>query len=99
MRKNIKNQLLITCKSVNLTTVSDIEFYVRQGDLFLEYEPVVIGETQMLVEIPLTDAMKLTKGRANLQFAFKDAEGNHVATEIVEVPVGDFLKEAGYDPV
>lgn len=99
MRKRIQNQLSITCKGVDLTAVTKIEFYVRQAGLFRTYMPDVVDANHMTVVIPFEDAMRLSQGKAKLQFAFVDANGNPQATDIIEVSVHDFLKEAGYDPV
>lgn len=99
MRKRIKNSLQITCEGVDLTTVSNIEFYLRQDRLFFQYSPEVISPSEMLVEVPFEDAMKLISGQVQMQFAFTDAEGNPQATEIETAAVGDLLKEAGYAPI
>lgn len=61
--------------------------------------PDVVDANHMTVVIPFEDAMRLSQGKAKLQFAFVDANGNPQATDIIEVSVHDFLKEAGYDPV
>jgi hypothetical protein len=99
MKKRIQNSLHITCEDVNLTSVSNIEFYLRQSRFFRQYTPEVISEHEMVVVIPFEDAMKLMAAAVQLQFAFTDADGNPRATEIESVPVGDLLKEAGYDSV
>ena len=51
------------------------------------------------MEIPFADAMQLETAPVQLQFAFVDGDGNPRASGIVELFVGDFLKEAGYDPL
>ena len=99
MKKRIKNSLHITCDDVDLTAVSRIEFYLRQSRFFRQYTPKVLSTHEMLVEIPFEDARMLMAADVQLQFAFVDANGNPRATEIETVPVGDLLKEAGYDPV
>ena len=99
MRGNIKNHLRITCEDVDLTTISTIEFYVKQSGFFGCYTPIVVSPTEMVVVIPLEDAKKLCPGNVKLQFAFTDAEGNPDASEIVAVKVNNLLKEVGYDPV
>ena len=99
MKKRIKNTLSIGCNDVDLTTVSNIEFYLKQSAFFRQYTPLVIDAHEMLVEIPFEDAKTLAATSVKLQFAFTDADGNHRASEIREVMVGDLLKEAGYDPV
>ncbi len=98
MRKNIKNALEILVDGIDLTTVSNIQFYVRQKPFF-EYTPEVIAADCMLVIIPLEDALQLNATQIKLQFAFVDADGNPRASGIVQIPVGELLKEAGYDPV
>ena len=99
MREKIENQLKITCEDINLTEISNIEFYVKQFVFFGCYKPTVISPTEMTVTIPFEDAKKLKDGTAELQFAFKDENGNPKASEVVVIKVGDLLKEVGYDPI
>lgn len=99
MRENIENLLKITCEDIDLTTLSDIEFYVRQTKFFGSYVPNVISSSEMTVVIPFEDAKKLTTGEVKLQFAFTDAEGNPRASDIVTETVEGLLKEVGYDPI
>lgn len=99
MREKIENQLKITCDDIDLTTLTNIEFYIKQTGFFGCYEPAVISPTEMVVIIPFEDAKKLKQGEAKLQFAFTDAEGNPNASEIVIKQVSDLLKEVGYDPL
>lgn len=99
IRSKIRNQLKITCADIDLTTLTNIEFFVKQLGFFRYYTPTVLSSTEMAVVIPYQDAMDLTKGTVDLQFAFKDAEGNPDASEIVTTNVKDLLKEVGYDPV
>lgn len=99
MRTRIKNALHITCEDVDLTTVSKIEFYIKQPGFFAQYTPEVLSANEMLVEIPFEDAMKLRPGQTKLQFAFTDENGVPRATEIEHREAGDLLKEAGYDPI
>lgn len=96
MRKNIENKLIVTCDDIDLTTLTHIEFYVRQSRFFGCYKPSVISSNKMLVIIPFEDAKKLRDGKVELQFAFTDANGTPDASEIVEYEVDDFLREVGY---
>ena len=99
----IKNNLLITLPEddpIDLTTVSNIEFYVGQVGFFRQYTPKVNGPHEMLVTIPLEDAMQLyPDSPVQLQFAFTDADGNHVPSDKKELRVKDFLKKEGYGDV
>ena len=99
MKRRIENSLSIICDDVDLETISNIEFYVRQGRFFRQYVTEVISSNEMLVRIPFEDAKVMTTAPVQLQFAFVDANGNPRSTEIAETSVGDLLKEAGYDPV
>lgn len=99
MKAKMQNSLHITCEDVDLTTISNIEFYVRQGQFFRQYTPEVVSADEMLVQIPFEDAMQLSMAGIRLQFAFTDADGNPRATEIETARAGDLLKEAGYDPI
>lgn len=99
MRKKIQNTLKITCNDVDLTKVSNIEFYVRQPNFFGCYIPSVISETEMVVVIPFEDAKKLHGDKAELQFAFSDENGTPDASNILSIGVDRLLKEVGYDPI
>lgn len=99
MREKIENQLKITCTAIDLTTLTNIEFYVKQIKFFGCYTPTVLSSTEMAVTIPVEDAMKLKHGTVELQFAFTDSNGKPDASEIVKMEVGDLLKEVGYDPI
>lgn len=99
MREKIENTLKITCSDVDLTTLTNIEFYVKQRHFFGCYTPSVVSASEMAVTIPFADAKRLTKGTAELQFAFTNAEGNPDASDVVEVEVANLLKEVGYDPI
>ena len=99
MREKIENRLKITCDDVDLTTLTNIEFYVKQLKFFGCYTPRVISSSEMLVVIPLEDAKKLKDGEAELQFAFTNADGNPDASNVRKVNVGELLKEVGYGSV
>lgn len=99
IREKIQNQLKITCEDIDLTEISNIEFYVRQFVSFFCYTPSVLSSTEMTVTIPFEDAKKLKDGEAKLQFAFVDKNGVPRASDIVTVSVRDLLKEGGYNPV
>lgn len=99
MREKIKNTIHITCTGIDLTTVTNIEFYVRQVNFFGCYSPTVISPSDMVVVIPFEDAYKLKQGNANVQFAYTDENGVPQATESNTVSVGELLKEKGYDPI
>lgn len=100
IRARIKNTLEIPVKGVDLTTLSDIEFYVKQPGFFRQYTPEVVSSGTMLLEIPYEDAMKIRpKEPVKLQFAFTDANGIPDASDVLSYESSDLLKEAGYDPI
>ncbi len=99
MKQKIKNALLIECEDVDFTKITNIEYYVRQGGVGFTYAPRVLDAHSMVVIIPYEDAMQLTVTPVRMQFAFLDEDGVPHASEPVTRPVGEFLKEAGYDPV
>lgn len=99
MRRKIQNGLMVSVEGADMEEASQIEFYVRQGQLLFTYIPQVIASDELYFEIPFEDAMQLEAAPVRLQFAFVDGEGNPRASGIVELFVGDFLKEAGYDPL
>jgi hypothetical protein len=99
MREKMKNTLKLTCNDVDLTTIRNIEFYVKQPNFFGCYVPFVSSASEMSVIIPLADAKRLTEGTVKLQFAFTYADGTPGASDVVTAEVGELLKGAGYDPV
>lgn len=98
MRQRMENDLSVTVEGVDLTTVRDLMFWVRQEKVFLEYVPEVADSGTMLVHIPREDAMGLWPGTAELQLAFTGGDGRPQASDIVRVGVERLLKEAGYGP-
>ena len=98
MKQRIENQVVITCNDVDLTTLSNLEVYIKQSHLFYQYAPDVKSSSEMLVTIPYEDAMHLKSHDVELQFAFTYPDGTHDASNVVIVPVDKLLKEAGYDP-
>lgn len=97
MRQRIENRLIITVDGVDLTTVTDILFWVRQSNTLFEYVPEVIDSETMSVTIPKEDAMKLLLSTVEMQFAFTDQDMHPAASEIVKMQVDQLLKESGYD--
>lgn len=99
IREKIRNHIKVTCEDVDLTKVTDIEFYVKQLSFVGTYTPEVISEHEMVVTIPFEDAMRLMQGTAKLQFAFVDENGVPRASDPVETKVEELLRGDGYDPV
>ena len=100
MRRRIQNNLSLTCDDVDFHTVRELQFYMRQGEIFEEYVPEVISAHQLLVTIPQADVMTLDIDEpVKLQIAFREADGTPRASEIEYILVEDLLKEAGYDPL
>lgn len=96
MRVKIENRVLITCEGVDLTTLTDIEVYIRQGYLFFQYTPEVHSASEMVVTMPFDDAKQLRPFPVRVQFAFTDETGRPDASDIVTIGVEDLLKEDGY---
>ena len=67
MKRRIQNSLSIICDDVDLETVSNIEFYVKQGRFFRQYVTEVISSNEMLVRIPFEDAKVMTTAPVQLQ--------------------------------
>lgn len=98
MRQNMENRILVCVEGVDLTRLSGLEFYMRQGSRFFQYEPEVLSETRLSVTIPCKDALKLRGLPIQLQIAFTDESGRPAASEITVCSVKELLKEDGYDP-
>jgi len=94
----MENRILVSVEGVDLTRLSGLEFYVRQGSRFFQYEPEVLSESKLAVTIPCEDALKLRSLPVQLQLAFTDESGRSAASEIAEWGVRELLKEDGYDP-
>lgn len=99
IRQRIKNTLSISCSGLDLTTVKDIEFYVRQGEFFRCYYPEVVSPSQMVVVIPFEDAQELENRGVSIQIAYTDQDGNPRASDTMIVSVRNLLKEEGYGSV
>lgn len=84
MFQKIANALSVEVEGTDLTKATKIEFYVRQGCSFFQYEPTVVDETHLLVKIPYADAMRLQASTVRLQLALTDGDGNPMAAEIVQ---------------
>jgi len=103
IRQKIENALAVTVTGVDLTGISNVEFYIRQGDFFYQCTPEIVDKTMMRVTIPKKEADRLrATGHpsicpAQLQFAYTDAAGVPRASDVLKVPVGELLKESGYD--
>ncbi len=98
MIQRISNIIRIEIEGASLEGASDLEFYIRQwGGLFIELTPTIVDASHIEVEIPFEEAMKLQPTRASLQLAFTNANGYRTATDVLSIPVGELLKEEGYD--
>ena len=97
MREKMENLLHIEVSGVDLTTLTDIEFYIKQGSHFWQYAPTIASATEMVIRIPFDDAKCLKPGTALLQFAFVE-NGIPRASEVETVGVYDLLKNVGYNP-
>ena len=99
MRQKILNNLLIEVDGLDLTSVTNIEFYVRQGVYDWTLPVTVNDASSMLVVFPKEYAMNLCDTEpVELQFAFTDKNGNPDASDPLTISVGRLIKEAGYDP-
>ena len=98
MRQKIQNRLRITVEGEAMTTVTDLEFYIRQGTFFWEGPAEVEDDHTLIVTVPKETADRLVAGKwVQLQFAYTDAAGVPQASDVLKVPVGELLKESGYD--
>ena len=101
LRQKIRNTVYIDADGVDLTTLTDVEVYVKQARtraVFLQYVPVIVDAKTMYFEIPKSDADRLVPGEVLLQFAFRYSDGTPDASDIYHGTVAELLKEAGYDP-
>ena len=94
----MKNTVRLYCTGVDLTSLQNIEIYMTQGYGFFQYIPTVISPSEMTFDVPFEDAMKLTKSKVRLQFAFQYADGVPDASDVAECSVDELLKGEGYDP-
>lgn len=97
MRAKIENNLIIEVCSIDLTKLKNIEFYIKQGELFFQYTPQIIDEHRMTIKISYDEAMQFSPDtNAESQFAFTDIFGNKGASEITKIPVDDLINNDGY---
>ena len=98
MRRGIRNVIQVEVEGVSLEGATNLEFYVRQNrETCRIYTPKIVDSTHIEVNIPLEDAMELRASVANVQLAFTNSDGYPVATDVATLPIGDLLKEEGYD--
>ena len=98
MRRRIRNVIQIEIDGATLEGASDLELYVKQDHgVCRTYTPSISDATHIEVEIPFADAMQLQPTRAGIQLAYTNADGYPTATEVLTIPVGELLKEEGYD--
>lgn len=99
IREKMRNTIKVNCTGIDLTTCSNIEFYMRQARFYGCYTPVVLSPTEMVVDIPCADAEKLTCAPIEMQFAFVDANGIPDASDVVAEEVCRLIKDGVYDPI
>lgn len=101
MRQKIRNTVYIDANGVDLTTLTDIQVYVKQPrtrSLFFQYVPTVVDAGTMFFEMPKADADRLVPGEVLLQFAFTYPDGTPDASDVYHGTVEELLKEDGYEP-
>lgn len=99
MRQKIKNVVYIAVEGIDLTTLSNIEFYIQQRrtkNLFFQYTPTVINANTMFITIPKADADKLEAYPVKIQFAFTRDDGTPGASDVYQINVDELLREDGY---
>lgn len=96
MIKGIANKLSVYVKGAGLTSATKLEFYIRQGALFLEYTPTAIDDENLVVNVPKEDADKFLRGKILCQLVFTDKDGNSRASQVKADEVVGLLKEEGY---
>lgn len=98
MKQKIQNQLHISVsETCELTKATDIELYVRQDDKLWIYNPIILSDSDMLVDIPYEDAMEFRLGYvAKIQLVFKDSSNVSHASEVLKTTIGELLNEEGY---
>lgn len=96
MIKGINNTLTIHVENVTFTTATKIEFYLRQGAFFGQYNPFVMDDTSLVVKIPREDTEQMLRGKIMCQLVFTDENGNERASRPKVCEVECLLKEDGY---
>ncbi len=100
MRQKIENTVYISVEGVDLTTLSNIEFYIQQRhaeDIFFQYVPVVVDANTMYFVMPKADADRLQTLPIKMQFAFTYDDGSAGASDVYQTTVKELLREGGYN--
>lgn len=94
----MRNVLAIEIVGMDLTTCSNLKFYVRQNGTTYSYNGTADANDHsvMNVEIPKSDTQKFTNTYAQVQVALTDANGIPRSHEPVTIKMGDFLEVTGY---
>ena len=98
MRRGIRNYISVRVKDMDLTTCSNLKFYVEQDGTTFDYSGTInYDDTEVMrVEIPKEEAVMLSKGLAQVQVALTDAGGVPRSHDPIRINIGDFLEETGY---
>lgn len=108
IRQKIENRQVIDIPGVDLTDASYITVFMRQNSHEWTYTTGggngvnVVSATQLTLTIPFEDAVQLVSTmNCELQTCWmEDVDGTLVprSTDPVEVPVGELIANAGYNP-
>jgi len=88
---------LTVSEDVGLLSASGITVFVTQGSTEFAYAiDTAVSDTEVDVQIPYADAMKLNRGAIKIQIAWTDANGTPRNTKPKTISVDELIYSGGY---
>ena len=85
-------------EDVDLLTASKIQVFVTQGSQEFVYDITTpVSDTEIDVQIPYADAMKLNQGAVKVQVAWTDSAGTPKNTKPKSINVAELIYSGGYE--
>lgn len=89
---------LTISEDAQLLSASKIQTFVTQGSLEFVYDiPVAVSDTEIDVQIPYADAIRLGRGAIKIQVAWTDSGGTPRCTKPKIISVSEFIYSRGYE--
>lgn len=95
MIQKVRNVIEINCNAVDFTNAENMEIYIVQGMHRFAYPLTAVSEHKSTFNMPKDDAMRLSPGNAEMQFAIT-VNSAPIISKVKVVPVWKLLRSDGY---
>lgn len=97
MNQKMRNKVVLTVTGGILSTFTDIVVDIKQGDLLLEYEPIIVDDAHAYFIVTKEQASQLDYNRpVRVQMLYTDADGEPQMTAIGDLEVEEMLRSEPY---